>query len=408
MKAILVLAVDRDNDLYEKAKISGPIIGREANLTAASKLALIDPQDTDANAMFQAIKVYDEIGKDYEVQIATLTGHKKLGYEADRIIASQLDRILQEFHASSCILVTDGTHDEEIVPIIKSRIPIDSVKIVVMKQAKELEKTYIVLLEKLKDPYYSRIIFGIPALLLIMFAISSYMHWGWEPVAIVIAIYLILRLFGIDEYLVSIFKHFDFSVEKSSFIIYLSAIAIILVSFWTTYQTYSTVFMKYDSVKVLGASLQSLMRLLPWGLILLVGGKIVDAYKEGKKMPITKYGLYMTSIVLFWLIFSIGADWVVNLEPPYVSFGDFVVVIILSLVLGYICIHVIHKIKMDIVSRLKLEDKEIMNEYGSYLGTVVGIDKKHNKMILQSPFGKRDKLSFDLIIDVGDKIIVKK
>lgn len=408
MKAILVLAVDRDNDLYEKAKISGPIIGREANLTAASKLALIDPQDTDANAMFQAIKVYDEIGKDYEVQIATLTGHKKLGYEADRIIASQLDRILQEFHASSCILVTDGTHDEEIVPIIKSRIPIDSVKIVVMKQAKELEKTYIVLLEKLKDPYYSRIIFGIPALLLIMFAISSYMHWGWEPVAIVIAIYLLLRLFGIDEYLVSIFKHFDFSVEKSSFIIYLSAIAIILVSFWTTYQTYSTVFMKYDSVKVLGASLQSLMRLLPWGLILLVGGKIVDAYKEGKKMPITKYGLYMTSIVLFWLIFSIGADWVVNLEPPYVSFGDFVVVIILSLVLGYICIHVIHKIKMDIVSRLKLEDKEIMNEYGSYLGTVVGIDKKHNKMILQSPFGKRDKLSFDLIIDVGDKIIVKK
>ena len=393
MKAILVLAVDRDNDLYEKAKISGPIIGREANLTAASKLALIDPQDTDANAMFQAIKVYDEIGKDYEVQIATLTGHKKLGYEADRIIASQLDRILQEFHASSCILVTDGTHDEEIVPIIKSRIPIDSVKIVVMKQAKELEKTYIVLLEKLKDPYYSRIIF---------------MHWGWEPVAIVIAIYLILRLFGIDEYLVSIFKHFDFSVEKSSFIIYLSAIAIILVSFWTTYQTYSTVFMKYDSVKVLGASLQSLMRLLPWGLILLVGGKIVDAYKEGKKMPITKYGLYMTSIVLFWLIFTIGADWVVNLEPPYVSFGDFVVVIILSLVLGYICIHVIHKIKMDIVSRLKLEDKEIMNEYGSYLGTVVGIDKKHNKMILQSPFGKRDKLSFDLIIDVGDKIIVKK
>ena len=88
MKGILILSVDRDNDLFEKAKISGPIIGREANLNAANKLALADPQDTDANAIFQAVKKYDELGKDYEVQIVTLTGNKKLGYEADKTIAT--------------------------------------------------------------------------------------------------------------------------------------------------------------------------------------------------------------------------------------------------------------------------------------------------------------------------------
>ena len=41
-KPILVLCVDRDNDLFEKAKVHGPIIGREENLNAATKLALID------------------------------------------------------------------------------------------------------------------------------------------------------------------------------------------------------------------------------------------------------------------------------------------------------------------------------------------------------------------------------
>ncbi len=407
MKGILILCVDRDNDLYEKAKISGPIVGREANLNAASKLALADPQDTDANAIFQAVKKYDELGKDYKVQVVTLTGNKKLGYEADRIIANQLDTILQGNSFASCVLITDGQHDEEIIPVIKSRIKIDSAQIVVMKQAKELEKTYIVLLEKLKDPYYARIILGIPALLLIMFALSSYMNWGWEPVAVVIAGYLLIRLFGIEEYIISTSKHFNFSVENSSFIIYLSAFAIILVSFWTTYQTYSTVFMELDAVKVLGLSLQSLMRLFPWGLFLLILGKVIDVYKEGKKMALTKYGSYMTSIVLFWLIFSVGADWVVNLEPPYVSFGDFVLVIIVSLILGYLSIYIVHKIKMDIVTRLKLENKEVITEYGSYIGSVIGIDLRKNSMIIKSPFGQKKKISFDFISDVGEKIIVK-
>ncbi|MCC7552433.1 DUF373 family protein [Candidatus Micrarchaeota archaeon] len=407
MKGILILSVDRDNDLFEKAKISGPIIGREANLNAANKLALADPQDTDANAIFQAVKKYDELGKDYEVQIVTLTGNKKLGYEADKTIANQLDKILQGSSFTSCVLVTDGQHDEEIIPILKSRIKIDSAQIVVMKQAKELEKTYVVLLEKLKDPYYARIILGIPALLLIMFALSSYMNWGWEPVAIVIALFLLMRLFGIDEYIVSTSRHFNFSVENSSFVIYLSAFAIILVSFWTTYQTYSINFMEFDAVKILGMSLQSLMRLLPWGLLLLVIGKVFDAYKEGKKIKITKYGAYMTSIMLFWLIFSVGADWVVNISPPYVSFGDFILVILISLILGYICIYVIHKIKVDIVSRLKLEDKEVINEYGSFIGTVVGVDKKKSILIVQSPFGQKKKLNFDLISEVNERIIVK-
>ena len=38
---ILVLAVDIDNDLFRKAKIAGPVLGKEENLKAAAALAKI-------------------------------------------------------------------------------------------------------------------------------------------------------------------------------------------------------------------------------------------------------------------------------------------------------------------------------------------------------------------------------
>ena len=171
-KSKLVLCVDRDNDLYEKAGLSGPIIGREANLNAALKLGLADPAETDTNAIFKAIAAYDHLSKEFNVQIATLTGSPKLGYAADEAISGQLDQILSQFPCDSCIFVSDGASDETLLPIIESRLKIDSVQVLTMKQAKELEKTYFVILEKLKEPYYARIIFGVPALIGLLLALS--------------------------------------------------------------------------------------------------------------------------------------------------------------------------------------------------------------------------------------------
>ena len=144
-KGRLVLCIDRDNDLFEKAKVSGPIVGREANLNAAIKLALADPTDTDSNTIFRAVNIYDTLSSDVGVQIATLTGASSLGYQADKEITSQLERVLAEFPADSCIFVSDGASDEQMMPVIRSRLKIDSVEIVVMKQAMELEKSYFVI-----------------------------------------------------------------------------------------------------------------------------------------------------------------------------------------------------------------------------------------------------------------------
>ncbi|MCL5100712.1 MAG: DUF373 family protein, partial [Candidatus Marsarchaeota archaeon] len=103
---ILVLAVDIDNDLYRKTNISGPLIGRVQNLNGASQLALADPQDTDANTMFEAVKIYDELKKDgYTVNVATITGSEKEGYDADREIARQLELVLESTKSDGCVFV---------------------------------------------------------------------------------------------------------------------------------------------------------------------------------------------------------------------------------------------------------------------------------------------------------------
>ncbi|MGB9631191.1 MAG: DUF373 family protein, partial [Candidatus Methanodesulfokora sp.] len=73
---VLVLCIDRDDDVGVKTGIKGPIIGREKNVEAASKLAMADPSEADANAIFGAIKVYDEMQKELSednVMIATVT-----------------------------------------------------------------------------------------------------------------------------------------------------------------------------------------------------------------------------------------------------------------------------------------------------------------------------------------------
>ncbi len=110
---LLVLAVDIDNDLYRKTRISGPVLGRVQNLNAATQLALADPEETDANTMFEAVKLYDDLKKEgYTVNVATITGAETEGYSADREISRQLDLTLAQYKSDACIFGTDGASDE--------------------------------------------------------------------------------------------------------------------------------------------------------------------------------------------------------------------------------------------------------------------------------------------------------
>lgn len=408
-RPILVLCIDRDNDLFEKAKVSGPLIGRERNLQGAMALSLADPEDPDSNAIFYAVKLYDQMRKDGEnMEVVTLTGDKSLGIKADRSVSAQLDKVVTELNPSSCVLVSDGASDEEILPIIKSRLKVDSTKIVFIKQAKELEKTYFVLLEKLRDPYFARIIIGIPALLILLFSLSSYLGFGWQPIGIIVGIYLILRIFGIDELAIGVVRDFRFSFERTSWIGYVGAVAIFIISLFVAYQTTQQgIALKLPPEKLASFVVGSTVWIALMGLLMIMAGKVFDALTERKTYAATKYLTYSSAAVITTIVILVGSLWITNMNEPYVDFPTFLLTLAVCVVLGYFATWTINRYRKDILVDMKIEGKEAISEHGTYLGKIVGVDAKKGRLVIQTIFEKKFTMPVTAVISVEDNVVVK-
>lgn len=406
-KKTLVLCVDRDNDLKEKAGISGPFIGRAANLDAATKLALSDPEDTDANTIFETIKLFDQLSKEHkgaEYRIVTVTGSSRLGMHADREITRQLDRVLRDFPATSCVFVTDGAEDEVVLPIVSSRMKIDSARVVTMKQAKELEKTYFVLLEKLREPYYRNILIGIPALVLLAFAISDILGFGWKPVVVLLGLYLLLKGFGFEESISSSVSSFKVSLESTSFVLYIAAIPLALISLWLGFQQYTTSLATIgDPVKVAAYTLSAVLILMPWAVILVLLGKSIDLWRDNRRFELLRQFLYIMFILLLWYLVSSACDWVV----ANAYFSDFVRAIVISMFFAYIAVEAMKALRTRFASEMKLENKETLTEVGSFIGRIVGVDRKKGYFLVQTPLGQKLTFSFERISSIGEKVVVR-
>ncbi|MDD5022879.1 MAG: DUF373 family protein [Candidatus ainarchaeum sp.] len=410
MVETIVLCIDRDNDLSSKAGIGGPIVGRKNNLNAATKLALSDPEDVDANAMFYAIKLYDSLLKSRKsVEIITITGDKKLGYKADKEISNQLDRVVRELGALSCVLVSDGASDEEVMPIIKSRIKIDSNKIVYVKQAKELEKTYYVILEKLKDPYYAKIILGVPALFLLLISLSSYSGVGWQPIGIVVGLYLLfLKGFGWEEKITDFFKDLNFSFERVSWVANVSAIIIFVLSLLVAGNAYNTALnLDLYGEKMYSYILSSITSLLLFSALFVVLGKSIDSIQDKKHFMITRYAVYAIAFVLLALILDIGSNWITNIREPYISFGEFFSILIISLFIAWVSTIIIGFIRTNSLLSLKMEGKEVINTNGGFVGRIVGVDGANGTIIIQNVFDRRMVIPFDSVFSVSDQVVVQ-
>jgi len=168
----LVLAVDRDDDLGEKVGIEGPVIGRADMLDAAMKFALADPEDTDMNSMFSAIRYFDDLLKrGIEAEVALITGDPEVGFKSDQVLNTQIDMVLETVKPESVVLVSDGAEDEYIYPMIASRVKIDSVRKVYVRQNQSIEGTYYLISKALKDVKLRAKLIAPIALILIMYGL---------------------------------------------------------------------------------------------------------------------------------------------------------------------------------------------------------------------------------------------
>ncbi len=204
---LLIICIDRDNDVGEKANIATPVVGRDACIEAAQRLALEDPEDADSNSIFSAIKTYEDlISKGYQAQVITVAGLKARDVHADEKIALEIRSVLEKFSANGAVIVSDGEDDESVIPLVQNIIPVISVQRVVMKVSRTVEYSYAVFGKYLKmiayDSKYSKFFLGVPGILLLIGGIATIVGYTTEIFAVLVSVLggaFLIRAFDIDK-----------------------------------------------------------------------------------------------------------------------------------------------------------------------------------------------------------------
>lgn len=307
---VLVLCIDRDDDLGRKAGIKSPVVGREENLNAALALGLADPEESDTNTIFGGLKIYDEMAAERSVEIATITGDEKVGLSADRKLAEQLEQLIERFDPKSVIVVSDGAEDEAILPIIQSRIKVDGVRRILVKQNPSIESTYYLLKQVFTDPKISHTIFIPPGLALLMFSIFYLLNYPNGAIIAItgsVGLYLLFRGLGLDDFLDETKKTLRGSLYagKISFVTYILAGMLIIIA---TIQGIANVWYSYKGPIWYGylTLLMLFINASVWwyvaaGICANVG-KLIDMHLEGIKDPRTysyPFFLFATGLI-FW------------------------------------------------------------------------------------------------------------
>ena len=204
---LLVICIDRDDDLGRKTGIPTPVVGRNACIEAAQRLALEDPEDADSNSIFYAVKTYEDlVSKGYKAQVITVTGVENRGVQADEKVASQIKSVLKKFSANGAVIVSDGEDDEMVIPVVQNVIPVISVQRVVMQVSRTIEHSYAVFGKFLKlimyNPKYSKFFLGVPGILLLIGGIGAVTGYNAEIFAVLVTILggaFLIRAFDIDK-----------------------------------------------------------------------------------------------------------------------------------------------------------------------------------------------------------------
>jgi len=204
---LLVICVDRDDDIGVKAGVVTPVVGRNACIDAAQRLALEDPEDADSNSIFAAVKTFEDlISKGYQAEVVIVAGTEHKGVQGDEKIVAQVKSIATSFSANGAVIVSDGEDDESVIPIIQNVLPIVSVKRVVMRVSRTVEYSYAVLGRYLKaiafDSKYSKFFLGVPGILLLIGGIATILGLTQLIFAALVSILggaFLIRAFDIDR-----------------------------------------------------------------------------------------------------------------------------------------------------------------------------------------------------------------
>ena len=225
---ILILCRDRDDDLCEKTNLKSPIVGLKNCQNAGMKLAISDPEEADANAIFGAIKTYNELSRSgRKCEVAIVTGNHSGGFKSDDKMRKQIQALVNKTKMIDAIIVSDDSDESNIIPLVQDIISINSIQRIVIKHSGALEETYAVLGRYLNmlifDQRYSKFALGIPGLLFLSWAFLALFDLLEQAITVTLAILgiaFVIRGFDLDRLTRSLPK-----LELTSYVRLFSSVA---------------------------------------------------------------------------------------------------------------------------------------------------------------------------------------
>lgn len=352
---ILVLCVDRDNDIGRKAGVKTPIIGKEGTLEAAIKLLLADPEEADANAMFEAVRIYESLKSGHTsnilCEVATIAGSEVGGITADRKIISELNEIIKEFKPTSLILVTDGYSDEDVLPLLQSRIPISSIRRIIVKHSRSIEETAAVfsryLRKILESPKYSKIVLGLPGILFVMLGILSLLAifveydiktWAWIMGLLIIGFYLIGKGYGLDRKIASVLPRI---FTSHGLIMSFSMISGLLLISVGLYQSISQIMPHIELLSLAEAAgivISSSISIVVSGVSIILLGRAL-AHLLARDYRFWRTIVLIVACIWSWKIFDEAAKILIN---PLLPIDGLIASIIIGIAIVTTLIPVVH------------------------------------------------------------------
>jgi putative membrane protein len=341
----LILCVDRDNDLGEKARIKTPIVGRESVLNAGISLLLADPEDSDGNSLFLAVKEYDELKKKGEdVEIAAIAGDKNVGGVSDLIISEQLDTVLKATNPDNAIFISDGAEDEFILPIILSRIKIRMVKRVVVRQEKNIESLYYIIIRALKEEKFLKkvlaplgvafLVLGLSMLLIFILRIIYFGLGSLDPatagfisVTTAIGVYFLVKAYSVGKRLSKAWERLEEQFMNTRITVFsgLIGISIIIYGIYVGFQAAFTQTIVYEAILYL---LYKFVPIFIIGIIVYDIGRIMESLRIFKEEEKKKYLLRYAFSALFSVSFAaaiMGLLTLIGLGVFKIQFGNTII-----------------------------------------------------------------------------------
>ena len=194
----LVVYVDRGGGIGHE----GPVVGWEAVQALVTDVGLEDPEDSRVNCLLETLHVARDLRDGGEEAIVAALSGGGDGINSDRAIARQTDQLVADYDVDAAVVVTDSSGDERLVPIIESRVRVDGVDRVVVRQSHDIESTYYLLKQFLGDEELrGTVLVPIGAALLafpMLLLLADNVAVALSAIAGVIGLFLLYKGFGID------------------------------------------------------------------------------------------------------------------------------------------------------------------------------------------------------------------